>query len=91
MVKAIVSDVSKVLLFTKDENYKGSLNGLYRENKNKEGFRFFDYFRFNTELLDYYNKISGNLDLYIFTRDIIQKDPELQKYWQKVFKNIIGI
>lgn len=88
MKKILLSDVSFVLLFPKDPEYTGSLNGLYREHKDEVNFNFFDYFKVNTELLDIYTQYASNEARYIFTSDAIQDDPALQKYWQHVFTQI---
>ena len=88
MIKALVSDVSRVLLFPIDDDYKGSLNRLYKEIKDKPSGSFFSHFRVNEELLDYYKKLTNKLDFYIFTSDIIQDAPELQTYWKDIFKEI---
>ncbi len=88
MKKILISDVSFVLLFPKDPEYTGSLNGLYREHKEEANFNFFGYFKVNTELLDIYTKYASNDARYIFTSDAIQDDPALQEYWQPVFTEI---
>ncbi|MDD5711102.1 MAG: HAD-IA family hydrolase [Candidatus Colwellbacteria bacterium] len=88
MIKALISDVARVLLFPKDSGYEGELNGLYKTGRGKESFNFSDYFEINTELLEFYRKLSNNLNLYIFTSDILQDAPELQKYWSGLFKDV---
>ena len=44
MIKAIISDVSYVLLFPKNREYKGILNSFYKQIKGEDKFSFFDYF-----------------------------------------------
>lgn len=90
MTKAIISDVSLVLLFPKDPNYTGSLNALYKEKKDEPNFNFFDYFRVNKELLAIYKNHKGDRKMYIFTSDAIQDEPVLQPYWQEVFDDIFS-
>jgi FMN phosphatase YigB (HAD superfamily) len=90
MKKILVSDVSLVLLFPKDKNYSGSLNQLYKENKDKPNFDFFDYFEINTQLLDIYNEYQKDFDFYIFTSDSIQDEPVLQPYWEGLFQSIFS-
>lgn len=74
MIKAILSDFSRVIVNVKDKNYKGSLNNLYRELAQKSDFSFDDYYEFNDELLSYFQKIKKLYSLNIFTSGSIQKD-----------------
>lgn len=89
-IKYIVTDFSKVLLFPKDKNYHGSLNGLYKEIREKEDFSFFDYFEINQELLDFLKTLIEKYELSIFTSNIIQNDKALKPILEPIFKNIIS-
>jgi HAD superfamily hydrolase (TIGR01509 family) len=89
-VNALITDVSKVLLFPKDKTYQGSLNALYKENSSRDDFKFFDYFELNTELLDYYKSLKPSLDVYILTSDIIQDASDLQPHWGGVIDRIFS-
>lgn len=84
----MISDFSRVLLFPKDETYKGSLNSLNKEliEKYGENYAFFNYFKLNEELIEYYKSL--NLPLYIFTTDVIQDNPALKPNLEKVFRRI---
>lgn len=88
MIKALVTDVSRVLLFPKDENYNGSLNALYKEHNSEKDFQFFKYFRLNEELLDCYKNL--NINIHILTSDIIQEAPELKPYWDSIISKIFS-
>lgn len=90
MVKAIITDVSRVLLFPKDKNYKGSLNNLYRSEINKLDFKFFDYFRLNMKLLNFYKSQSNKVKLYILTSDVIQDASDLKPFWDNVIDGIFS-
>lgn len=90
MMKALITDVSKVLLFPKDEEYGGSLNSFYKDKSSDPDFKFFDYFELNTELLDFYKTLKDKLDVYILTSDAIQDAPELQPYWNDVITQIFS-
>lgn len=90
MIKALISDVSRVLLFPKDKNYQGSLNGLHKDTLGRPSYKFFDYFELNVELLNYYKSLQNKLDLYIFTSESIQDAPELQPHWNGVFTKIFS-
>ncbi len=90
MITQILFDFSRVLLFPKDGNYKGMLNDLYRKIIKKQGYKFFDYFELNNELLQFMNKLKSKYTLSIFTTDIIQKDPALREILNNNFKNIFA-
>lgn len=86
----LLFDFSKVLLFPRNDTYLGSLNTLYKEKISLPGFNFFDYFKLNTELLDYLKQHQEKIDLYMFTSESIQNAPELQPYIKSVFKQIFS-
>lgn len=92
MIKVLLSDFSRTLLFPKDDTYLGSLNDLYKSVKVKEGFSFFNYFTWNQELADYYLKLKQeqNIELSIFTTDKIQDDTALAPYI-KEFSKVIKV
>lgn len=78
MIKALLFDFSRTLLFPKDLNYSGGLNSLYKEVSIKENFRVFDYFDINQQLLDSVNYLKDKYPSYIFTTDSIQEDQAIQ-------------
>lgn len=88
MIKALLFDFSRTLLFPKDKNYAGSLNDLYKQNKDNPDFNFFDYFELNIELIDYLKSIKGKFKLFIFTSESIQNDPAIINDLNKVFDKI---
>jgi FMN phosphatase YigB (HAD superfamily) len=90
MIRAIVSDFSRVLLFPKDRNYLGSLNALHKELSNKPNYKVLDYFELNTSLLDFYKSLKDKTPVYMFTSDSIQDAPEFQSYLQPVFKEVLS-
>ncbi len=80
-MKALVLDLSRTLLFPKDADYEGSLNGLYKKI-NKENF--WDHY-----YLDYDSiKEKLDLDLYIFTSGTVQKDKSIWDELKKFFEGI---
>ena len=93
MIKAIISDFSRTLLFPKDKTYEGSLNQLYKELKEKDGFKFFDYFEWNQLLEEFYEKLllEKKIDVYIFTTEKIQEDPEVYPYTQRIFSDVFTV
>lgn len=90
MIKAIVSDFSRVLLFPKDTGHEGGLNVLHKKLSQNSEYNPLDHFELNTELLDFYRSLKKNYPLYIFTTDSIQDAPEFQKYLQPVFEKIFS-
>ena len=90
-MKTIVSDLSRVLLFNKDPNYKGSLNDLNRKllSQDKE-YNFWDYFQIDNELLNFYKKMKPNTMLAILTSDQIQNHPALRPILEDVFDHIFS-
>lgn len=88
MVKALLFDFSRVLLFPKGADPVESLNGKYRELMKAGQFDFFEHFRLNDELLDIIYRLQDDFDLYLFTSETIQEAPELQEsleIFQKIF------
>ncbi len=86
MIKAIVTDFSRVLLFPKDKSCKEKLNKLHKELSEKEGYNIWDYFQLNEPLLDFYRELSKSFNLYIFTTEYIQEYPPIKKQIEGVFK-----
>ena len=90
MIKAIISDFSRVLLFLKEENPLIKLNDFHEKKLESGDYDFWQYFRLNEELLEFYRQLSEEIDLYIFTTRYIQEYPPLKEKLVKVFANIIS-
>jgi FMN phosphatase YigB (HAD superfamily) len=73
MIKALISDFSRVLLFPTDQNYKGSLNALHNTRSKESGYKFEETFILNEELLNFYKKIGEQIDISVFTTGHIQE------------------
>ena len=80
MIKAIVSDFSRVILFPKDTIYGGSLNELHQKLSKNPGYNILDYFYLNQELLDFYKSFRDDVGVYVFTSEVIQEDSSLTLY-----------
>jgi FMN phosphatase YigB (HAD superfamily) len=89
-MKALITDVSMVLLFPKDKGYTGSLNALYKEKIIESNNKFFDFFELNLELLEFYKSLSDKLSIHILTSDVIQDAPDLQSYWKGTINHIFS-
>ncbi|MBI4250317.1 hypothetical protein HY622_01905 [Candidatus Uhrbacteria bacterium] len=85
----ILSDLSRVLLFPKDNKYLGGLNELHKKLITEKGGMYpaFTYFELNQELLDYYKSLDSDHILAVFTTDVIQDHPDIRRELEKVFPN----
>jgi FMN phosphatase YigB (HAD superfamily) len=88
MLQAIITDLSKVLLFPKDPTYKGSLNSLHLELLEKGDYDFWQYFILNEELLNFYRELPHRIDIFILTTKHIQEHPPLKEKLNNLFKKI---
>ncbi len=79
MIKAILSDFSRTLLFPKDENYTGKLNALHENLKDSPNYNIWEHYKLNQGLLEFYKQISSSVDVYIFTTKYIQEWPPLKE------------
>jgi FMN phosphatase YigB (HAD superfamily) len=89
MMKAVISDFSRVLLFPKDDSFHSGLNALNNrllsENPN---YDFWQYFKVNNELLDYYKSL--NIPVYIFTSETVQDHPAIKTLLGSIFKDVFS-
>src|SRR3989344_5762920 len=90
MITTIIFDLSRVLLFPKDINYKGKLNALHEELSKKLGYDVLENFEFNEELLNYLDRIKKKVDLYVFTTGIIQNSPKIKSRLDKTFRDVFA-
>ena len=90
MIKALLFDFSRVLLFSRDESYTGSLNEKHKSLSQENTYNLLDHFVLNDELLKYLDQIKEKVPLYIFTTDIIQDDPALKVKIDPIFKQIFS-
>lgn len=91
MITTILSDFSRVILFPKDKNYKGTLNGLYKKLQQKNmPYNFFDHFKFNEDILNLYIQLKSKYSVNIFTTGKIQNAKEVKQRIDKIFDNIFS-
>ncbi len=88
MVKTILVDFSRTLLFPKDKAYDGKLNPLYRSIIVKDDYTFFDHFYLNQELLNFLKLLRKKYKICVFTTDIIQNDPAIKPLLEESFSKI---
>ncbi len=90
MIKALVSDFSRVLLLPIDAKHVGGLNALHKKLSAQGNYDFWTNFRLNDALLAFYKTLSARIDIYIFTAEYIQEYPALEPKLKGVFKNIFS-
>ena len=89
MIKAIVSDFSKVILSPKNNNYDGAINDLHEKLLLEDNnYNFWKYFVLNQELLEFYNKIKNKLNIYIFTERYVQQHAPIKERLGDTFQDI---
>lgn len=88
MIKAIIFDLSRTLLFPRDSGFKGELNAFHSEHKKEPDYQFLDHFKLNEELLTSLRGIKSKYNLYIFTSGSIQNAPEIKPRLDEIFKKI---
>ncbi len=90
MIRAVISDLSKVLLFRNDNSKLGQLNDYHEELLKQGNYDFWKYFMLNKELLNFYKKISSKISLYILTSRYIQEYPPLQKELKLISRRVFS-
>lgn len=90
MIKALLFDFSRTLLFPKDIKYPGELNALHRKSAQDPNYDFLANFELNEELLDFLEHLKDRYKLYIFTSGTIQNAPEIKDRVAAVFEKIFS-
>ena len=90
MIKALVSDFSRVLLSPKDDNYTEGLNTLHKKLSAGGDYDFWSYFRLNQDFLAFSKTISEHIPVYMFTTEYIQEHPALQPELSGIFKKVFS-
>lgn len=91
MIKAVISDFSRVILFPKDENYHGELNELHKNLSTNSSYNVLDNFYLNTDLLKLYKNLRLSIMFYIFTTGIVQNAPEIRRILDTIFTKIFTV
>src|SRR3989338_5879403 len=80
MIRALLFDFSRTLIFPKDAAYtEGNLNPLHESLKAKNpDYPFLDYFELNHALLAYLKTLKNRFKVCIFTTGYIQEAPQIQ-------------
>ena len=90
MIKAVISDFSRVLLVPKDKSYSGGLNELHQKLAQQTDYNPLVYFELNLRLLDFYSSLKDTYSLFVFTSETIQNAPEFRAYLEPVFDEMIS-
>jgi HAD superfamily hydrolase (TIGR01509 family) len=61
---------------------------LQEQDKN---FNYFDYYKLNQELLDYYKRLKEAYELYIFTTGYVQDHPAVRPILDEIFEDIYNL
>ncbi len=85
MIKHIVSDFSRVLLFPLDKDYPGRLNALHSELLLTGEYDFWSYFELNQPLFDLYKSLANDYSINMFTAEYIQNYPPVKEVLDTVF------
>lgn len=90
MIKAILSDFSRVLLLPLDESYSGGLNALHKELLAGGDYDFWQHFKVNDELLTVYREYQKGIEIAILTEGHIQDYPPVKERLAGIFNHIFS-
>jgi len=88
MIKVLLFDLARVLLFPKDVDFVGELNKRHTELSQSSNYNFPQYFKLDDKALDYVKNLKDKYRLFIFTSGTIQNVPEIKNALDEVFENI---
>lgn len=91
MIKVLLFDLSNTILFSKEENYVGSLNKrhleLLAQNPN---YDFDQYFKLDNDLLDFLKTLKNKYQIALYTSESIQDTPAIKSELEEVFHPIFS-
>jgi FMN phosphatase YigB (HAD superfamily) len=90
MIKVLLFDLSRVLLFPTDPDYSDDLNPLHKKLSINPKYRLFDHFQLDEELIGHLSGLKKKYVLAIFTAGMIQETPELEKILLTIFDPIFS-
>lgn len=90
MIKALIFDLSRTLIFPKDRAYQGELNSLYRKLVQDPKFDFLANFELNEELFLYLTKLKEKYKMYLFTSGTLQRAPEIKNKIDALFEKVFS-
>lgn len=90
MIKAVIFDLSRVLLFPKDKKYEGSLNELHKKLSATDNYQFFDQLILNQEIIDYIDSQKDTYKMFLYTSDTIHEAVELVPLIENSFVKVFS-
>lgn len=90
MIKALIFDLSRTLIFPKDRAYTGELNALYRKFVQDPKFDFMTNFELNEELFLYLTNLKDKYKMYLFTSGTLQTAPEIKNKIDALFDKVFS-
>jgi FMN phosphatase YigB (HAD superfamily) len=88
MIKAILVDFARTLIFPKDKTYLGGVNVLHEKLKVDSSYKLFDHFELNEVLIKHLKILSESIPVYMFTSDFIQEDVSLRSQVTPLFTKV---
>ena len=88
MIKTILSDLSYVLIFPKNNSYHDELNALYQKVGSKDDFVFGEYFVINQSLFDYYKSLKSNFEIAMYTSGTLQNAKDIKDKVSETFSKV---
>jgi HAD superfamily hydrolase (TIGR01509 family) len=82
--KVLIVDFSRVLIFP-TKNGIESLNGYHASLSKEPGYKLFDHFVLNHELLEYLERIGKAIPVYVFTDGKLHELPEVTPHLKDTF------
>ena len=90
MIKALLFDFARTLLFPVNKTYQGGLNSLYRKLVQTPNFDFLSNFELNEEAFIFLGNLKYKYKLYMFTSESIQDAPEIKDKVDSLFDKIFS-
>lgn len=91
MTKVFLFDLSNTILFAKDKNYVGGLNGLNNQlKKDNPSYNFYDFFELDQTTLDFLKGLKNKYQIALFTSETIQNEPAIKDILDAIFSPIIS-
>jgi len=86
-IQALISDVSRTLIFPNEKAYNGTLNALYGQlDPDRREPDFLQYYSFNNNLIEAIGKISKLIPCYLFTSGYLHEVPVVKQKMGVFFK-----
>lgn len=90
MIKVLLFDLARVILFPKDTNYTEELNLLHRKLATTSDYNFNDHFYLNEDMITYLRILKEKINIFMFTSGSIQNAPEIKGILENIFKKIFS-